>query len=872
MKEDGENLFWEQRQSRPNPSHTVTAKYHERSGNNSLRLIAFTMATNNVQAPAVPPPQLQMPSTSQNAASPPSKRDLASWWKTFKKNTRREEDKVNAPVGIFGIPLEVSIKYANVAISLTNEEGESYVYGYVPIVVAKCGVFLKEKATDVEGIFRLSGSAKRIKELQVVFDSPDRYGKGLDWTGYTVHDAANILRRYLNQLPQPIVPLTFYERCRDPLRSHQAQAVGDMEAQAQDVGDFDHEAAISTYQRLITELPPLNRQLLLYILDLLAVFASKSEFNRMTSANLAAIFQPGMLSHPSHDMEPPEYRLSQDVIIFLIENQDNFLVGMSGTAADDKTVKEVQSGVQRQPKTPNRLSQAGLGRSASNASAGADSLRKQGGVRRNVSVSSKNSRSSSNVPSPGSPAPGSPLAATTSGGGVHRSNTVPSKKSPAIPSARFRNAEPSTPASTQLAPGAYVSSSPRTSSPGSKLAPPTPETRSPSTPTQIAPSAPSPSSLKSVTEAKESNARKINREKPSSTEKLSLRTAEHGGVTTTITSGTPNRERKNMFSKSPSSDNDRKDVRQPKKLRKKRVPELSNNPSAQSSTHSLVQGAPDSPSTQGFFTPGSSTQVASDPSSSVPPVLANTDATPPSDTPPRIEELDRLSAFHVSQPSSSRDVSPALKPSKSPAPSIHSKTSATEDSELEHTDGGAAAGTKKKHRWRLSSSAKPSNGKAPATTGASRLGSSAVAERSTSSLLSEGRPRKSMTVDPQQTQLTADTEASKPLGVQDSSNESTPSKDRDAAKEKESVDEKEKKGPIGWIKAKVAHAKEERKEREAEKERAKSPPRAGSEHTASKQSLGSLGAIAQEGLPVRGRSSEPILEGTQEIEATVAQE
>ena len=54
-------------------------------------------------------------------------------------------DTVQAPVGIFGVPLEISIKYANVAISLTNEHNESYVYGYVPIVVAKCGVFLKEK-------------------------------------------------------------------------------------------------------------------------------------------------------------------------------------------------------------------------------------------------------------------------------------------------------------------------------------------------------------------------------------------------------------------------------------------------------------------------------------------------------------------------------------------------------------------------------------------------------------------------------------------------------------------------------------------------------------------------------------------------------
>jgi GTPase-activating protein SAC7 len=49
------------------------------------------------------------------------------------------------PQGIFGVPLRQSITYANVAISLIDEHGKSYIYGYVPIVVAKCGVFLKEK-------------------------------------------------------------------------------------------------------------------------------------------------------------------------------------------------------------------------------------------------------------------------------------------------------------------------------------------------------------------------------------------------------------------------------------------------------------------------------------------------------------------------------------------------------------------------------------------------------------------------------------------------------------------------------------------------------------------------------------------------------
>lgn len=56
-------------------------------------------------------------------------------------------------------------------------------------------------ATHTEGIFRVSGSNKRINQLQVVFDEPPRYGKDFDWTGYSVHDAASVLRRYLNSLP-----------------------------------------------------------------------------------------------------------------------------------------------------------------------------------------------------------------------------------------------------------------------------------------------------------------------------------------------------------------------------------------------------------------------------------------------------------------------------------------------------------------------------------------------------------------------------------------------------------------------------------------------------------------------------------------------
>lgn len=41
----------------------------------------------------------------------------------------------------------------------------------IPVVVAKCGLYLKEHGTEVEGAFRISGSSKRMRELQTLFDT-----------------------------------------------------------------------------------------------------------------------------------------------------------------------------------------------------------------------------------------------------------------------------------------------------------------------------------------------------------------------------------------------------------------------------------------------------------------------------------------------------------------------------------------------------------------------------------------------------------------------------------------------------------------------------------------------------------------------------
>ena len=229
----------------------------------------------------------------------------------------------------------------------------------------------------------------------------------------------------------------------------------------------DEEAAIKIYQKLITQLPSLNRQLLLYLLDLLAVFAAKSDVNLMNAANLAAIFQPGMLSHRVHDMAPKEYRLSQDVVIFLIDTQDNFLIGMDGTASEEMSKADMtatSSTARDQVISGPQASDNQTTPLAFNMAPAAADVKRFGGLRRNASAASKTSSAGPSVP--GSPAPNSRPTSTFGAGGVHRSNTAPSRRPATIGTSkqRFsRSPEPASPRSfRESSPKSVAETSPST--------------------------------------------------------------------------------------------------------------------------------------------------------------------------------------------------------------------------------------------------------------------------------------------------------------------------------------------------------------------------------------------------------------------------
>lgn len=264
------------------------------------------------------------PLSTEPPPAAPSKASLKAWWRhfTFVQRLKKEPPslapaaKISSGSTVFGKPLRESLRYASVHISTSNAQGELYVWGYIPVVVAKCGLYLKENATEVQGTFRVSGSNRRMRELQTLFDTPPRYGKDLDWSRkqFTSHDVASVFRRYLTQMPEPVIPHDRYHDFRNVLTRQPPLST---------------QEAIDTFKHLIQSLPRANQYLLLYVLDLLSVFARKSDKNLMTAQNLATIFRPGIINHPTQELAPAEHRLSQEVLEFLIAHQDWFMMDVT---------------------------------------------------------------------------------------------------------------------------------------------------------------------------------------------------------------------------------------------------------------------------------------------------------------------------------------------------------------------------------------------------------------------------------------------------------------------------------------------------------------------------------------------------------------
>lgn len=189
--------------------------------------------------------------------------------------------------------------------------------------------------------------------MQHHFNSSSDFGIGLSWRGYTVHDAANCLRRFLNYLPEPVIIFPLYEPFRSIASTHGEYYTALYNthlliySHSNTANNDNKVLIIKEYQSLIDQLPIVNQYLLFYLLDLLALFTQYAKYTKMNSMALASVFTPGILLNPEHSMSPEHYKLSQHVVQFLIEHQEHFHLPQS-TKDNHTLTPTIDSSVMRQ--------------------------------------------------------------------------------------------------------------------------------------------------------------------------------------------------------------------------------------------------------------------------------------------------------------------------------------------------------------------------------------------------------------------------------------------------------------------------------------------------------------------------------------------
>ncbi|XP_054630733.1 rho GTPase-activating protein 25 [Dunckerocampus dactyliophorus] len=193
-----------------------------------------------------------------------SQTDMEEWVRTLRRV-------IGVPSGVFGKSLKDTVMYE-----------QRFGPHMVPILVQKCAEYIREHGLNEEGIFRLPGQDNSVKQFRDAFDAGERPSFPSDTD---VHTVASLLKLYLRELPEPVIPWTQYQDfldCTNLLDSNKKEGQEKLEKQ-------------------ISLLPRVNYNLLSYVCRFLFEVQLNSKINKMSVENLATVMGINLLKPQIQD-------------------------------------------------------------------------------------------------------------------------------------------------------------------------------------------------------------------------------------------------------------------------------------------------------------------------------------------------------------------------------------------------------------------------------------------------------------------------------------------------------------------------------------------------------------------------------------------
>ncbi|NWU66727.1 HMHA1 protein, partial [Pterocles burchelli] len=200
----------------------------------------------------------------------------------------------------------------------------------IPFIVKKCVSEIEKRALKTKGIYRVNGVKTRVEKLCQAFEN----GKELvELSQASPHDISNVLKLYLRQLPEPLMPFRMYNAlmglAKESLQGGEAKGRGAKGGpELVDKGPDTDEVVVTLVLRLkelLKELPWENMATLRFLLQHLRRIVEVEQDNKMTSSNLGIVFGPTLMRPRPTDATislsslvdyPHQARIIEALIIF----------------------------------------------------------------------------------------------------------------------------------------------------------------------------------------------------------------------------------------------------------------------------------------------------------------------------------------------------------------------------------------------------------------------------------------------------------------------------------------------------------------------------------------------------------------------------
>lgn len=178
----------------------------------------------------------------------------------------------------------------------------------VPYIIMRICQYIEKSGLSQEGLFRISGNARLIERLKLSFDQT---GDAPLETEGDVASAAALLKLFLRELPDPLIPSSMHQAFLNAAKTN----------------GQSKEECIKQLKNLVQRLPLANLNVLKYLSCFLVSVSHHEEENRMNASALGIVFGPNLFRVAEDFKGLKEQSLTNQIVTYFISDYHNIFNG-----------------------------------------------------------------------------------------------------------------------------------------------------------------------------------------------------------------------------------------------------------------------------------------------------------------------------------------------------------------------------------------------------------------------------------------------------------------------------------------------------------------------------------------------------------------